>query len=871
MSYTPLRLSGDENSYVPPSPTFSRHDQNASQMSSSPKLQLKYDRLSLALDKPLQANESGMNSILSLVRSMDSTTSYELVGNDSDSDCDDVEDRNTPESKKSERCREEDEEEESDGSDGEYLEDDYRLGPHTGSRTHSHTNTRTPMSDSGLLVPPNPAGAPCPHPHTASLSPSLKTHEIRSSSSSVYSSFSSSFSPPRRRDPDPVAGIMARDSQLDGPADAAREVVSAADAGVSGVHHNEYTPYDASRPRVSYLETVIPTSSFIDESDPTFAYTPEVDHHRYYHPNPHNPSAPSGSGLGGIYDEPTNDDVRPTTSNSQGTTADFFKDFDGVHFMPDPPQPRARAASQSFPRPVSYARPPSSGGSQGGGLIYYPAPVPAMLNLPPLISKSRNNNHNSNRLSQHIPPGPASAPLDKANRRSLAYPPQGNVAVADNRQSVASIDQLARRSLVGLPPALRASQYFDSHTPQIAPEVKEGSAMATLDSILDASARAPINAFTDHPMSSASHGRSSSSASALPSANSYRNSTAILVKRHPGESPRESLEEERLQPPEIDTSNNRYSAASLESLQQQAVPNEAPPTTLLAELESRQKQQRSRNRTAASAFPNGIRSTLLQLDAVAQVQKEQRRNRRTTLAWEDPEGAVREEEDEDVPLGMLFGQGQVRRSAGAGIANDEDVPLGLLVKKEMEDSEPLSRRRERLKATQPHPAPTSAQPSPAGPPEEEEETLAQRLKRLKGEEKRKSTATFGDGSLGLSFDGKDAPEEEETLAQRRRRLQKETKIGHRKSMVSLGQAPPPAAMAPRGLLGALGPVQRPHTGGGHPMPMGYPGQTQMGMGRGPMPMQMGKGAPGMGMGGMEDAPLDPRQRDMVERWRASVM
>ncbi len=52
--------------------------------------------------------------------------------------------------------------------------------------------------------------------------------------------------------------------------------------------------------------------------------------------------------------------------------------------------------------------------------------------------------------------------------------------------------------LDGMPSQLRASAFFDlpSVSPQIV--VKDGSAMATLDSILDASATAPVNAFTDH-------------------------------------------------------------------------------------------------------------------------------------------------------------------------------------------------------------------------------------------------------------------------------------------------------------------------------------------------------------------------------------
>ena len=85
-----------------------------------------------------------------------------------------------------------------------------------------------------------------------------------------------------------------------------------------------------------------------------------------------------------------------------------------------------------------------------------------------------------------------------------------------------------------------------------------------------------------------------------------------------------------------------------------------------------------------------MHSTLLQLEAVAQKQSEHRRQRPVTLAWEDPDVHKHEEdEDEDVPLAVLFPE--------KANVPDQARPLGLMEKRELEESEPLSRRRARLR------------------------------------------------------------------------------------------------------------------------------------------------------------------------------
>lgn len=649
---------------------------------------------------------------------------------------------------------------------------------------------------------------------------------------------------------------------------------------------------------------------------------------------------------------PDDRDFRPATSASG--VGDLFKDFDGVHFdtehpeapgfplrnqhFPPPPAHYQNRQSQAYPRPQSH-----HSGSQAS-LVFYPAPVPAMLNLPPTLSKARPNNRNSRHLAAE------SIDLPVNNRRSLAYPSLISPDFPpekDRRRSVAGVGSdhpsPNRRSIANLPPALRASQFFDSQLPQVVPDLKEESAVATLDSILNASAKAPAAAFTDHPSAGGpapyananAHARSRSTATQL---GNYRNSVAFNVKLHPGESPRSSIDNEEHQdhhhyhqhqedgeeadshlnqetgeyydPARFSGVSDDFGAPSTDHSQQ------ALPTTLLAELESRKAQQRLRSRTAASAFPRGIRSTLLQLDAVAQVQQQHRRNKKTHLAWEEPDdGPDEEERDDDVPLGLLFAV-----PAGTQKRRDEEVPLGLLMKKEMEDAEPLSKRRERLRQQNGGPPRRMLDVPGLGAAEGEEElevegeTLRDRMKRLREKQQ------FGTGTLDidlmtdkerderLQHEAAAKPEIEETLAQRRRRLQREREEGvntatlKRESMALQQEVKNRRNMAdilhvrPMGMAarptsfysgGANGSHAQLHQGYGQPH-QGY-GQPQQGYGQGGMNMGMGgygmagpgligrgagpMGAMGMGGGmmGMGEAPLDPKQMEMVERWRASVM
>ncbi|KAH0553406.1 hypothetical protein GP486_006525, partial [Trichoglossum hirsutum] len=557
----------------------------------------------------------------------------------------------------------------------------------------------------------------------------------------------------------------------------------------------------------------------------------------------------------------TADPNRPVTSGSSDTVqqaSQLFTDFDGVHFTPhlQDPSTAATSSEQNDARRVSISLSLTSGQSpvelQGDQkMVFYPAPVPAMLNLPKRLSKLPSATQWEQRRSQVLDSLPAAA------RRSATWLPGLEEASAsaedltweERRQSRHVDPRRSMANLAGLPPQLRASAFFDQPAGRQDVQVKEESAVATLDSILDASAHAPVSAFTDHPIVGRvgaevygkENARKSTSNLLAPPGNpkkkaskddlrqagkaGNRGSFAFLTKKR--HSAAEDEEEEREEEIAYEDDERDYGDSHLLSPGEDERLSEdgehsgegtgdeeademeddgqyfGAPTTLLAELQIRKQEQRMRNRTAANAFPNGMHSTLLELDAVAEVQREARRNKRVALAWEDPNvhgPGSDDEDDDDVPLAVLYADKINDRY-------DEDRPLGLMEKREMEDNEPLSRRRDRLKGGPvvrrgvspnkgantmyqlevPH---MSGQENSADSGEDEEETLAARMARLKA----KGTTT-GSGEevssdfaadllskfsgekpkdeVGKDGKGKDNPDEEETLGQRRKRLQAE--------------------------------------------------------------------------------------------------
>ncbi|KAM0425191.1 hypothetical protein ACHAPT_009508 [Fusarium lateritium] len=504
--------------------------------------------------------------------------------------------------------------------------------------------------------------------------------------------------------------------------------------------------------------------------------------------------------------EESREPKRPGSSRSDTTfqqCQDAFGDFDGVHWVPEqedpyaPPEgvespPKRQMPPAAVARPQSYMDPET-----GQQMLYYPARVPAMLNLPPKLSnkpKTEKNKRRSQVMSAMFEGNRQSRVLDD-NRRSQVLDNHDTTRdswlpdpLAGHRESFAALsseqlqhvdqepqtirsvhsdrdeapaaqaetnpepeaeplrrprrlsrmDPDKRKSrMSNLPPQLRASVYFDA--PPAAPpeiEVKDGSAMATLDSILDASANAPVNAFTDHEragkLGQEVYGKEKKRASVAASTalrpesgekhhekHARKRSSFMWLRRHSHASDdddhRASKSDSGLGPVNADTraTENEALARSVDDRseghtddeqdpakegEEEASDDEAyygPPTTLLAELQLRKQQQKQRTQRT---FPGGMHATLLEMDAVAETQRKARKDKRVNLAWEDADGNLVDEDsdDEDVPLAII-----AARNQGAQNVMDLNRPLGLMERREMEDNEPLSQRRARLHGQDP--------------------------------------------------------------------------------------------------------------------------------------------------------------------------
>ncbi|WEW60736.1 hypothetical protein PRK78_006223 [Emydomyces testavorans] len=668
--------------------------------------------------------------------------------------------------------------------------------------------------------------------------------------------------------------------------------------------------------------------------------------------SPPDPPSPRPHRQPSQYDEhnlgvSVNEMARPGTAGSTDTyrqATTLFKDFDGVHFT-------AHSSEQSPSRGVSLSRPPLASLPQahdeptpGEDMVFYPAPVPRMLNLPQRLSKKPAAAEHEKRRTQLL----SSMPVDK--RKSAAWLPL-NEGEGDSgtRQS---------KGLSQLPPQLRASAFFDQPPTHLDITLKEKSPVATLDSILDAAALAPVSAFTDHPIvghigaevygkektkkrnkiekqkrnsdnplgaGEATHSRNNSEQVANQVEDDAGADEATPFQKsyhHDGEESDQDIQTQGR--PQSQRSDDSESEDG-ESGEEEAFVG--PPTTLLAELQMRKQEQKQRNRTAATAFPNGMHSTLLELDAVAQRQRENRNHRHVTLAWEDPELADRREpDDEDVPLALLFPEKNKQA--------DDNRPLGLMEKLELEENEPLSRRRARIRG-EPLPVPRSQPVGFPGPAahrvstaytldipglednaSDEEETLAQRVRRLKAREEKVASSDFasellskfGDEKHPEKLEGQDEEAEGETLAQRRKRLQAEAqagvseisvnKIAARRSLANVLQAYPAGvqpqnSIYPAGAAGAASrqslltanrmskvSVNAPLLSFGNDMNGGVSPYNSQGL----IAPAYGNGLSAVNLNPHfyaqpahrpaprpEPAPLiDQRQRDMIDRWRLGI-
>lgn len=565
---------------------------------------------------------------------------------------------------------------------------------------------------------------------------------------------------------------------------------------------------------------------------------------------------------------------RPPTAASTDTTHQartLWQDFDGTH-APDtvpeeeePASPHAtRSRNSSFMMGDVQHQPPQGAPPPDDGMVFYPAPVPRMLNLPKRLSQLPPSDVAARRRTQVLDQ------MQNENRKSAPWL-DGPEPPPKNRKS--------RQSFAGLPAALRASAFFDQQAPAQEFEVKGESAEDTLDNILEASARAPVSAFTDHPFTGRvgnevygpEHKRKStklslndpvivepsrrrSSFNILDTDNNSsgkrlnklkkRNSSAdmnILIARaaesrmslgaeldepdqhargpndHDAQSRRSSFDEHHDHDRDAEFEDEALDDKEEEEEEEQYF---GAPTTLLAELQLRKAKQKERNMNYVTMVEEGkitSHRTLLDLNDDAEREHQRRLKKKVQLAWEAQD---EEDSDEDVPLGVLYKQPQ---------KNDWDRPLGLIAQRELEDSEPLSRRRARLTGMPSNrrtatlgaydsqtnlDIPRVVTPQPES--EEEEhvgETLGERMRRLKdkqmleaalGDDVRKSTVSGDFAAEMLSKLGvddspkasKDAPSgspappedgEEETLGQRRARLKAEAEA--RGDVLNPGERP----------------------------------------------------------------------------------
>lgn len=602
---------------------------------------------------------------------------------------------------------------------------------------------------------------------------------------------------------------------------------------------------------------------------------------------------------------------RPGTAASGDTyqqARTLFTDFDGVHFAPLDRANTGRKLSITQP-PLASRPEPFKEPQLGEHMVYYPAPVPRMLNLPPKLSRKPIVERETRRMQ-------LLTSIVAEDRKAEAW----------HEQEKANGNRKEKRPST-IPPQLRASVFFESPCQSIEVDVKQDSAVATLDSILDASANAPVSAFTDHPYAGqvGSYVYTNSKRKTIlkdPNRLKARNSQLSMGQHQSSQRGSEVDSEDRRggehheeHDPELlgsEREGEEDASGSEEEDEDEVADYVGPPNTLLAELELRKQELKQRNRTFVPKPTPGMTNTLLELDAMAQMQSEKRRRRPVTLAWDGHNA-----DDEEVPLALLYPEKSKSNLA------DEDRPLGLMEQRQFEENEPLSSRRARLRGepvldkrpvtmysegTLPASAPA---PEPEAESGDEGETLAERLRRLRGQNPTESEFAHDllaeiDNRTGLApapastsasapVDPAVAPEEE-TLAQRRARLQKEsggqanTKNPRmRRSMAALPQVRPRHVVrqSSHDVIGRPDMMQY-----GNRMSMQqFPAQVQQhhymnrasfqpnhtyGTGYPPVypynSMGMGMAYPPPGACGpmMRQPIIDPNQADVIDRWRQSV-
>lgn len=594
---------------------------------------------------------------------------------------------------------------------------------------------------------------------------------------------------------------------------------------------------------------------------------------------------------------------RPSTAGSGDTyqqARTLFTDFNGVHFAPLECADSGLRLSLSQPplasKPESFKEP-----QKGEHMVYYPAPVPRMLNLPPKLSRKPIADRQKRRTQ--ILTSIAADDGKSAPGLAGATQEENNGSKKDKHLSTA-------------PPQLRASVFFDQPSTTLEVEVKHDSAVATLDSILDASAHAPVSAFTDHPyaghVGSYVYGKPKrKTISKDPTRQRERHSQLLMDQQHstnachvregsinssdgrPGNHSGEPQYEHGFVQTEGFRSEGDDTSSGSEEEEQEGADYVGPPNTLLAELELRKHELKQRRRTALPTTARGTHATLLELDAMAQNKSEKRRRRPVTLAWGN-----RDADDDDVPLAMLY--------PDKANSQDDDRPLGLMERQQLEENEPLSTRRARLRGepipekrpAAVHVGEASEQGAESG---DEGETLGERMRRLRGQNPKEShfaqelLAEFDQRAGTIPKETDVAPEE--TLAQRRNRLRKKNarpanqkNLPMRRSIAALPQSrpahvsrkvscdvfPQPNMMQQYGNRMSIQSV-RPNVLGYHATAgYGHPMQQPYGYGMAIPRSQSYYGFQGLGMPAScgptmaRQQPIDPMQRDVIDRWRQSI-
>lgn len=690
-------------------------------------------------------------------------------------------------------------------------------------------------------------------------------------------------------------------------------------------------------------------------------YSPHIELVNFENPQIKIDVAPSRTSAEMLHRPPS---ATSTDTYRQASTA--FLDFDGVHYIEEDASSEGavnkaslaaldEVTSEARLRPIS--QPPET------DKVFYPAPVPVSLNLPQRLSKLPPPNLNDDCQSRVLP----SAPPTVRRHTTWLVPGSrdgepGQSRIQPQRPLLADASQLRHsvNDFTQLPPQLRATTFFEHPPTQHSIVIKGNSAVETLESILDASTDAPVGAFSTHPMADrVSEARRSfdtsnrrASRTSLGRHMELQSDTEQLATRdsvgklqtestldeahalsddikglpNGGQRPISGASDLKIDVDKDMTTANGWTAYSADPRYQ------GQPTTLLAELQLRKEQLRQRTMVAATAYPKGMRSTLLELDSVAEVQQRSRMNKRTTLAWEDPQQHNQAQKDgdyEEVPLALLYPNRNNQLSDGTR-------PMGLLEKRDLEDNEPLSRRRERLRNSQ-HVTRKTSRPrlidtdyrlevpgltegnQPQVSDGEDDEPLAQRARKMRARHDgangglhrsvSKDFATELIGQFGVEGVNDQAVEEhgnneEETLAQRKQRLQAEqlTYAQERNKYTGHTLQVPGHDMRRRTMANILQ---------AHPVPL-HPGISRLGAyqttfsegfnGMNPYAAQLSSHGPGpyanfdgaavlglhpaaavsmpcgLNVGNFSTsaaphapAALDPGQRDKIDRWRFSVI